>query len=57
MKGMPAYGKIEVGDRIKSVDGKTYDSADKMVSYISRQKLVHLSVLSLNETARISRRK
>lgn len=38
MKGMPAYGKIEVGDRIKSVDGKTYDSADKMVSYISSKK-------------------
>ena len=38
MKGMPAYGKIEVGDKIKSVDGHTYESADKMVSYISSKK-------------------
>ncbi|MGE6631278.1 SepM family pheromone-processing serine protease [Bacillus sp. NPDC077027] len=39
MKGMPAYGEIEVGDRIKSVDGQSYESADKMVEYIGSQKV------------------
>ncbi|APH35493.1 hypothetical protein BHE96_07885 [Bacillus subtilis] len=35
---MPAKGKIEVGDKIISADGKTYESAEKLIDYISSKK-------------------
>ncbi|ASB89738.1 PDZ domain-containing protein [Bacillus sonorensis] len=36
--GMPAKGKIEVGDQIKKVDGKTFQSAERLVRYIETKK-------------------
>lgn len=35
---MPAKGKIEVGDKIISADGKNYQSAEKLIDYISSKK-------------------
>lgn len=35
---MPAKGKIEVGDKIISADGKTYQSSEKLIDYISSKK-------------------
>lgn len=36
--GMPAKGKINVGDKIKKVDGKTFQSAERFVRYIETKK-------------------
>ncbi|WFA07402.1 SepM family pheromone-processing serine protease [Bacillus sp. HSf4] len=38
VSGMPAEGKIEVGDKIKAVDGQTFRSAESLVRYIESKK-------------------
>lgn len=38
VENMPAKGKIEVGDKIISADGKNYQSAEKLIDYISSKK-------------------
>lgn len=38
VSGMPAEGKIQVGDKIKKADGKTFRSAESFVRYIESKK-------------------
>ncbi|MDA7025982.1 SepM family pheromone-processing serine protease [Bacillus sp. CLL-7-23] len=36
--GMPAEGKLKVGDKVKKVDGKTFQSAESLVRYIETKQ-------------------
>ncbi|WP_020155639.1 SepM family pheromone-processing serine protease [Caldibacillus debilis] len=38
VKGMPAEGVLQAGDRIIAVDGKTFDSSDRFISYVQSKK-------------------
>src|SRR5690625_2951727 len=45
---MPAYGKLEMGDRIKKIDGEIVKEAEDLISYIDTKQdgdTVHLEIL------------
>lgn len=38
VSGMPAAGKIEVGDKIISIDGKSFTSSEELIRYVGNKK-------------------
>ncbi|WML43593.1 SepM family pheromone-processing serine protease [Neobacillus sp. PS3-40] len=37
LPGMPAYGKLQAGDRVFKVDGRTFPSSEKFISYVAKK--------------------
>lgn len=56
-KGMPAFGKLQVGDRINKIDGNQFSSSEEFISYVNTKKAgdsISLTILRGKEINKIN---